>query len=73
MAAAYSNNGTGLRSMCHQEKNVYGGPRCQSLVGGPLDTLVGAFVLQALEPAALEISLHVAADGEAERRQVHQQ
>src|SRR5215510_8983089 len=35
--AAYSNNGTGLRYMCHQEKNVSGGPRCQSLVGGPLD------------------------------------
>jgi hypothetical protein len=73
MAAAYSNNGTGLRYMCHQEKNVYGGPRCQSLVGGPLDKLVAALVLQALEPAALEISLQVAADVEAERHQVHQQ
>jgi DNA invertase Pin-like site-specific DNA recombinase len=73
MTAAYSNNGRGLRYMCHQEKNVYGGPRCQSLVGGPLDKLVGALVLQALEPAALEISLQVAADVEAERHQLHQQ
>jgi len=73
MTAAYSNNGTSLRYMCHQEHNVYGGPRCQSLVGGPLDKLVGALVLEALEPAALEISLQVATDVEAERRQVHQQ
>jgi DNA invertase Pin-like site-specific DNA recombinase len=73
MTAAYSNNGTSLRYLCHQEHNVYGGPRCQSLVGGPLDKLVGALVLEALEPAALEISLQVATDVEAERRQVHQQ
>jgi hypothetical protein len=52
MTAAYSNNGTSLRYMCPQEHNVYGGSLCQSLVGGPLDKLVAALVLQAREPAA---------------------
>ena len=63
----------GLRYTCYQVKNVYAGPRCQFLVRQPLDMLVGALVLQALEHAALEISLQVAADVEAERHQVHQQ
>jgi hypothetical protein len=65
--------GTGLRYTCHQVKNMYAGPRWQSLIGRPLDVLVGALVLQALESAASEISLQVAADVEAERHQVHQQ
>jgi DNA invertase Pin-like site-specific DNA recombinase len=73
MAAAYSNNGTGLRYTCHHERSIYGGPRCQSLVGLPLDNLMSELVLEALEPAALEVSLQVAADVEAERQQLHQQ
>jgi Recombinase/Recombinase zinc beta ribbon domain len=73
MSAGYTNNGTGLRYFCSQANTHYGAPRCQSLVGPALDTLVSTLVLQALEPAALEVSLQVAADVEAERQQLHQQ
>ena len=45
---------------------------CQSLAGRPLDAWVSRLVLQALEPAALELSLKVAEEVEAERQQLHQ-
>lgn len=73
MSVVYTNNGTGLRYVCGQAKTHYEAPRCQSLVGPALETLVSTLVLQALEPAALEVSLQVAADVEAERQQLHQQ
>jgi hypothetical protein len=48
----------------------YGEPLCQSLAGAPLDKLTTKLVLQSLEPVALEISLKVAEDLEAERSQM---
>jgi hypothetical protein len=48
----------------------YGEPLCQSLAGKPLDELTSKLVLQSLEPAALEISLKVAEEIEAERCQM---
>ncbi len=73
MAAVYNNNGTGLRYNCSRELVDYGGALCQSLAGLPLDAWLSALVLHALEPAALEVSLEVAADVEAQRQRVHQQ
>jgi hypothetical protein len=49
-----------------------GGEVCQSLAGMPVDTWMSALVLQALAPAALEVSLAVAADAEAQRPRWHQ-
>jgi len=49
----------------------YGQDRCQSLVGQVLDDFISEQVLAALQPAALEISLKVIEDVEAEREQVH--
>jgi DNA invertase Pin-like site-specific DNA recombinase len=72
MSAAYNNNGSGLRYSCGRNAAEYGRARCQTLTGGPLDAFVSTFVLQALEPAALEVSLHVAADVEAQRQLLHQ-
>jgi hypothetical protein len=72
MSPAYNNNGVGLRYSCCRDAVDYGGVRCQSLTGGPLDTFVSELVLQALEPAALEVSLQVAADVEAQRHKLHQ-
>lgn len=72
MSPAYNNNGVGLRYSCCRDAVDYGGVRCQSLTGGPLDTFVSKLVLQALEPAALEVSLQVAADVEAQRHKLHQ-
>src|SRR5919108_167357 len=58
MMAMYTNNGTGLRYVCSRAASEYGASLCQSFVGRPLDTLVARLVLQALEPAALELDLH---------------
>lgn len=67
MAVTYSNNGKTLRYHCYREVVDYAGPACQSLLGTPLDEMVTDLVLQALKPAALDVSLRVAADIEAER------
>jgi DNA invertase Pin-like site-specific DNA recombinase len=72
MIAVYNNNGTGLRYNCSREMASYGGAMCQSLSGMPCDGWVSELVLQALEPAALEVSLEVAADVEAQRQRLHQ-
>ena len=72
MASAYNNNGAGLRYSCAREMVDYGGAICQSLTGAPLDAWISALVLEALEPAALEVSLEVAADVEAQRQRLHQ-
>jgi DNA invertase Pin-like site-specific DNA recombinase len=70
MSTQYSNNGNGLRYQCSRLMVDYGEPLCQSLAGRPLDELTTRLVLQSLEPAALEISLKVADDLEAERSQM---
>ncbi len=67
MLSSYNNNGHAARYSCAIMANSYGAPFCQSLKAAPLDALVARLVLQALEPAALEASLAVAQDLEAER------
>jgi DNA invertase Pin-like site-specific DNA recombinase len=71
MATQYTNSGSGLRYVCSREAVDYGAPLCQSLSGAPLDALIGRLVLAALQPAALEISLQVAEDLQAERARRH--
>jgi hypothetical protein len=70
MTTHYSDNGRGLRYACTRLRTDYGGPRCQSLSGKKLDHLVTELVFEALQPAALELSLKVAEDLEAERVQL---
>jgi excisionase family DNA binding protein len=67
MSAHYNNNGYTARYVCLSMKSNYGEPFCQSLTAAPLDALMTRLVLQALEPAALEASLALATDLEAER------
>ena len=67
MTAQYNNNGHAARYVCNTMNSEYGEPFCQSLTAGPLDAQVARLVLQALEPAALEASLALAANLEAER------
>lgn len=67
MGASYNNNGHTARYACIAMAGSYAEPRCQSLKAAPLDALVAGLVLQALEPAALEASLAVAGDLQAER------
>ena len=55
------------------QNSSYGAPFCQSLKAAPVDAQVTCVILQALEPAALEASLAVAADLQAERAALEQQ
>ena len=73
MASGYSDNGGYLRYSCSRLAVGYGDPVCQSLSGRPLDKLVGDLILAALEPSALEVSLRLAADIEAERAALKEQ
>ena len=73
MTAAYNNAGHAARYICGGENSSYGAPFCQSLKSAPVDEQVTSIVLQALEPAALEASLAVAADLQAERAALEQQ
>ncbi len=67
MITRYSNNGRGLRYCCEQGRLQYQEARCQSVPGGPIDEALGRLVLEALEPMAVDLSLEVAEDLEAER------
>ena len=73
MVAAYNNDGHAARYMCTSQNVSYGGPFCQSLKAASVDMQVTSVVLQALQPAALEASLAVAADLQAERTALEQQ
>jgi len=53
--------------VCAGQHSSYGEPFCQSLKAAAVDVQVTALILRALEPAALEASLAVAADLQAER------
>lgn len=53
--------------ICSRLMSDYGGELCQQLAGPPLDDLVSRWVLDALTPAALELSLAAATNVERER------
>jgi uncharacterized protein YndB with AHSA1/START domain len=67
MMAQYNNNGHTGRYTCTYMKASYGEPLCQSLKAAPLDGLITGLILEALQPAALEASIALATDLEAER------
>jgi Recombinase. len=67
MTSAYHNNGHAPRYQCGTMKSTYDEPLCQSLTAAPLDSLIADLVLAAVQPAAIAVSLAVAADVEAER------
>jgi len=56
--------------VCGRQAADYGGEVCQQLSGPPLDGFVGGKVLEALEPAALELSLEAAKKVESEREEL---
>src|SRR5260370_3121202 len=61
-----------VRYSCHRERTDYAGPTCQSLTGRQLDALVVDLAMQALAPAALEVSMTVTNDNEAEHTRIGQ-
>jgi Recombinase zinc beta ribbon domain len=73
MNAQYNNNGHTARYACINMKLNYGEPFCQSLTAAPLDALLTRLILQALQPAALEASIALASDLEAERTALDRQ
>jgi DNA invertase Pin-like site-specific DNA recombinase/DNA-binding MarR family transcriptional regulator len=56
--------------VCAREKSDYGGGQCQQLAGACVDGYVTGLLLDALAPAALEVSLAAAGQVEARRAQV---
>jgi DNA invertase Pin-like site-specific DNA recombinase len=55
---------------CDRDKTDYAADRCQQLAGSCVDVHVAGLLLQAVAPAALEISLAAAGHAEAQRAQV---
>jgi Recombinase zinc beta ribbon domain/Recombinase len=56
--------------VCAREKSDYGGGRCQQVAGPCVDAYVTGLLLDALAPAALEVSLAAAEQAGARRAQV---
>jgi DNA invertase Pin-like site-specific DNA recombinase len=73
MATDYHDQGRFLRYRCSRGAIRFGAPYCQSLAGRQLEALVAELILEALEPASLEVSLQLAEDLELERGQLHRQ
>src|SRR5262249_27930761 len=71
LMVSYGGRAGRLRYQCARAAVGYAAPVCQGLAGRPLDDLVAAQVLAALEPAALELSLAAAADLQQERARLH--
>jgi DNA invertase Pin-like site-specific DNA recombinase len=72
MAVSYGGKGGYHRYACSRRAMNYGEPLCQSLAGRVLDDKVAHLVLRALMPSALEVSLRVAEDIEAERNRLEE-
>ena len=58
--------------VCAREKTDHGGGQCQQLTGSCVDAYVTGLMLDALAPAALEVSLAAAGQADARRAQVDQ-
>jgi DNA invertase Pin-like site-specific DNA recombinase len=68
LAAQYG--GGYARYNCVRDAADYGGKPCMSIAARVVDQCVATLVLEALEPAALEVSLQVAENIEAERHRL---
>src|SRR6476619_2694083 len=73
MVTQYPNRGRFLRYSCSRLAVNYGAAACQSLSGRALDALVAGLMLEALQPAALEVTLRLLEDLELGRAALHRQ
>jgi DNA invertase Pin-like site-specific DNA recombinase len=69
MQTTYGGHGT-PQYHCNRQHVEATEPRCYGLAARPLDELVSAQVLRALEPAAVELSLQARTDVERERQRL---
>jgi DNA invertase Pin-like site-specific DNA recombinase/uncharacterized protein YndB with AHSA1/START domain len=72
MSVHYSGLAKLPRYVCRSDRDDSAAPTCQCLSGRVLDQLVGEKILQALEPAALELSLLTADDLHQQRQRLDQ-
>ena len=70
MRVAYHAAGAPNYYICNIASVERAGPLCQSLAGGPLEALITAEVLRALEPAGLEFSARAIADLQREQQRL---
>jgi DNA invertase Pin-like site-specific DNA recombinase len=72
MLVAYTNASTQktLRYSCQRDAIDYGADRCQSLSGAVLESFVVERLLQAVSPAALDLSLAATEDIQCERKRL---
>jgi len=70
MATQYRSKGAHVRYQCLKQRADYGGRPCQGLTARALDAEVSRLALQALAPAALEVSLKVGEDVERTRAEL---
>lgn len=70
MRVAYHAKGTPVYYICNSGYVERAEPVCQSLAGSDLEALVAGEVLQAIEPARLELSVQAIADLQRERQRL---
>ena len=70
MQGRYGGSRQRQSSTWHRLATNYGGDSCQSLPGAPVDAFVSQWVLTALEPAALTLSLEATTRLEQERQEL---
>ena len=71
MTVHYSGQGRTHEYLCNRHLSDYAEPRCQHVPGATLDKAVTHQVLQALQPAALELSLQASKLLEQERSELN--
>jgi DNA invertase Pin-like site-specific DNA recombinase len=71
LTVVYKAKGSFSYHCVYRRQHTYG-PKCQHLAGPPLDEFMTQQVLDALEPAALEVSLQAAEHLEQDREELHQ-
>lgn len=71
MAARNARPGANPRYACDHLHLEGDGPLCQSLSASTVDRLIEALIFQAVQPAALELSLRAAEQGERDRQRLH--
>jgi DNA invertase Pin-like site-specific DNA recombinase len=71
MAACHTHEDREPRYACDSGRYEGNGPACQTLTAIPVDQLIGSLVLEAVRPAALELSLHAAEQAGRDRDRLH--
>src|SRR5262249_61294490 len=71
MAACKTHEVREPRYACDPAHYEGGGPACQGVTAIPVDRLIGSLVLEAVRPAALELSLRAAEQARRDRDRLH--